>query len=68
MITSDAEDEQGNEVSEQDKRADDDLAKRKKRQNEEFLNKLNHIRKNPILWEHEDNKFLREFVNHIEGH
>ena len=66
MITSDAEDEQGNEVSEQDKRAADDLAKRKKKQNEEFLNKLNHIRKNPGLWEHEDNKFLREFVNHIE--
>jgi len=70
MITSDAEDEasakKGKILLEQDTRAADDLAKRKMKQNDEFMNKLNRIRKNPELWESEDNKYLREFVNHIE--
>ena len=70
MITSDTEDEasvkEGKTLSEQDKRAADDLSERKMKQNDEFMNKLNHIRKNPELWESEDNKYLQEFVNHIE--
>jgi len=42
------------------------LAKLKKKQDEEFKNKLNHIN-NPALWDHQDNQYLRKFCNYIES-
>jgi len=43
------------------------IAKLKKKQDEEFKNKLNHVRNNPALWEHPDNQYLREFCNYVES-
>ncbi len=59
-------DEVGMGTSEQEKKAADDLAHMKQKQNEEFRNKLDHIRKNTKLWESKDNQYLREFCNEIE--
>ena len=56
----------GDGTSQQDKKATEELAKMKRKQNDEFMNKLNHIRKNPKLWASKENQFLREFCNHIE--
>eukprot|EP00571_Detonula_confervacea_P008374 CAMPEP_0172328508 /NCGR_PEP_ID=MMETSP1058-20130122/60390_1 /TAXON_ID=83371 /ORGANISM="Detonula confervacea, Strain CCMP 353" /LENGTH=342 /DNA_ID=CAMNT_0013045625 /DNA_START=1319 /DNA_END=2344 /DNA_ORIENTATION=- len=50
----------------QEKKAAEDLAKRKRKQDEEFENKLDHIAKNPKLWENDENKYLREFFNYVD--
>ena len=50
----------------QEKNAATDLAKRKRKQDAEFKNKLDHIAKNPKLWQSEENRYLREFFNYID--
>ena len=42
------------------------LAKLKRKQNEEFKNKLQHLKHNPQHWEDPDNRYLREFSNYME--
>ena len=51
----------------QEKKAAEDLANRKRKQNAEFENKLNHIVSNPRLWHATDNRYLRQFCNTIEN-
>ena len=51
----------------QEKKAAEDLANRKRKQNAECENKLNHIINNPRLWHAPDNRYLRQFCNTIEN-
>ena len=51
----------------QEKKAEEDLANRKRKQDAEFENKLNHIISNPRLWHAASNRYLRQFCGTIEN-
>ena len=51
----------------QEKKAAEDLANRKRKQDAEFENKLNHIVANPRLWHAANNRYLRQFCGTIEN-
>lgn len=70
LLSSDEEGDgaQSKPISQQEKKAADDLAKRKRKQDEEFKNKLLHLKNHPNLWEARENQYLREFFNHVLQH
>ena len=43
------------------------LAKKMKKQDKEFANKLNYLKAEPSHWQDQRNRYLREFYNYVES-